>query len=211
MQSKLFRKAALDRLSSPEQLDQMMQITNSKGWLALIALAILLGAAAIWAIFGRIPTTVDVEGILVDSGGTAQASGAPAMEAVIFVPLANAADIIPGLDVEVSPMTIRQAQYGFIRGRIKSVANAVATTDDLHRILGRDELVQTVSAEGIVVEVHVELLPDSTTASGYDWSSQSAAGVQLQVGTPCLATVTIREEAPINSVFPVPSMIWMPQ
>ena len=56
MQSKIFRKAALERLSSPEQLDQLMQITNSKGWLALIALAIILGAALVWAIFGRIPT-----------------------------------------------------------------------------------------------------------------------------------------------------------
>ena len=58
MQSKLFRKAALERLSSPEQLDQLMQITNSKGWVALIALAAILVAALLWAIFGRIPTSV---------------------------------------------------------------------------------------------------------------------------------------------------------
>ncbi len=34
----IFRKVALERLSSPEQLDQLLQVTDPKGWLALGAL-----------------------------------------------------------------------------------------------------------------------------------------------------------------------------
>jgi len=33
----IFRQAALDRLSSPEQLDRLMQVTLPTGWIALVA------------------------------------------------------------------------------------------------------------------------------------------------------------------------------
>ena len=36
MESTLFRKAALERLSSPEQLDTIARLTEPRTWLALI-------------------------------------------------------------------------------------------------------------------------------------------------------------------------------
>ena len=38
----LFRSAALEKLSSPERLDVMMQITRPAAWMALLALGVLL-------------------------------------------------------------------------------------------------------------------------------------------------------------------------
>ena len=37
MKDRLFRKVALERLSSPERLDELMQLTTPGGWLALVA------------------------------------------------------------------------------------------------------------------------------------------------------------------------------
>ena len=65
----IFRKVALERLSSPEQLDQLLQVTNPRGWLALGALGALLLASLTWAIFGSIPTDAGGEGILLRQGG----------------------------------------------------------------------------------------------------------------------------------------------
>lgn len=65
----IFRKAALDRLSSPEQLDQLMQLTRPRAWAALLGLVALLVAAAAWGVLGSIPTRVEGQGILVRSGG----------------------------------------------------------------------------------------------------------------------------------------------
>ena len=67
--SKIFRKVALERLSSPEQLDQLMQVTDPRGWLALIALLMLLAAAMVWGFMGTIPTEASGEGILIRRGG----------------------------------------------------------------------------------------------------------------------------------------------
>jgi HlyD family secretion protein len=65
----IFRKVALERLSSPEQLDQLMQVTDPKGWLALGALGFLLLASLVWGVFGSIPTEAQGEGILLRQGG----------------------------------------------------------------------------------------------------------------------------------------------
>lgn len=68
----VFRKVSLDRLASPEQLDELMQITTPKGWVALLAMTLLLLAALLWGFFGRIPETVHGQGMLVKSGGVLQ-------------------------------------------------------------------------------------------------------------------------------------------
>lgn len=65
----IFRKVALERLSSPEQLDQLMQVTTPKGWLALGGLGALLLTSLAWGIFGSIPTEATGEGILLRRGG----------------------------------------------------------------------------------------------------------------------------------------------
>lgn len=65
----IFRKVALERLSSPEQLDQLMQVTNPRGWLALGAFGAMLVAALTWAVLGSIPTDATGEGILLRQGG----------------------------------------------------------------------------------------------------------------------------------------------
>lgn len=65
----LFRKAALDRLRSPEQLDQAITVTNSANWLALAATGALALLLVAWSIFGQIPVRVQGQGILISSGG----------------------------------------------------------------------------------------------------------------------------------------------
>ena len=65
----LFRKTSLERLSSPEQLDQLMQITTPKSWIALSALGVMLVFAILWSIFGKIPTNVNGVGVLIRPGG----------------------------------------------------------------------------------------------------------------------------------------------
>jgi len=65
----IFRKVALERLSSPEQLDQLLQVTDPKGWLALGALGLLLLTSVAWGVFGSIPTESRGEGILLRRGG----------------------------------------------------------------------------------------------------------------------------------------------
>jgi len=61
---RLFRKAALEKLSSPERLDVMMQVTSPAAWLALAALGAVLLIVIVWGIFGSISMKVWGKGIL---------------------------------------------------------------------------------------------------------------------------------------------------
>ena len=65
----IFRKVALERLSSPEQLDQLLQVTDPKGWMALGAVGAILLAALGWGVWGSIPSEANGEGILLRRGG----------------------------------------------------------------------------------------------------------------------------------------------
>lgn len=68
----LFRKAALDKLASPERLDVLMQVTSPKGWIALWTIAALLVAVVAWSVFGSLPERIDGQGILTGEGGLRQ-------------------------------------------------------------------------------------------------------------------------------------------
>jgi HlyD family secretion protein len=64
----LFRSRALEKLSSPERLDTLMQVTSPNGWLALYTIMALLAGVLVWSIIGSVPTRVDGEGMLIRGG-----------------------------------------------------------------------------------------------------------------------------------------------
>jgi len=69
MAKTIFRKTAIDRLSSPEQLDRLVTVTGAHSWLALTVLLTMLAAAGVWSVTGALPSRVSGNGILIASGG----------------------------------------------------------------------------------------------------------------------------------------------
>lgn len=58
MSEELFRKKSLDKVKSPENLDDYIKVANPGVWLLLISVIILLAGACVWGIFGHIDSTV---------------------------------------------------------------------------------------------------------------------------------------------------------
>lgn len=67
MKRSLFRKSALDRIASLDQLDQTMTVIKPSSLLALISVAIIIGVAVLWGFCGSVPDTVTGTGVLVNS------------------------------------------------------------------------------------------------------------------------------------------------
>ncbi|WP_299674841.1 NHLP bacteriocin system secretion protein [uncultured Dokdonia sp.] len=59
-----FRKSALEKLSTPEKLDQMIKVTGPKAWIALTAITLILVTAIIWSFGGNVKTKLNVVGVL---------------------------------------------------------------------------------------------------------------------------------------------------
>ena len=67
MERKLFRKTSLDRISSPEQLNDYIHVTNPGVWMFLCAVILLLAGICVWGIFGRLETLLSV-GVVTEDG-----------------------------------------------------------------------------------------------------------------------------------------------
>jgi len=66
----LYRKSALERLSSPDQLDKVIRITSPLSWLALAAVTVIIAIVVVWSFVGTIPETITASGMVVVPVGT---------------------------------------------------------------------------------------------------------------------------------------------
>lgn len=53
-QETIFRQKSVDRVSSPEQLDNYLKVTSPSVWLILIGIIIILVGAICWSAFGKL-------------------------------------------------------------------------------------------------------------------------------------------------------------
>jgi len=70
------------------------------------------------------------------------------------------------------------------------------------RVLGSEELVDALAAEGAVIEVRVQLRRDPQTVSGYAWSSGRGPALQLHSGTFCTGRIELRVQRPLSLLLP---------
>ena len=63
MDKQLFRKASIERVSSPEQLNDYVRVSNPGVWTILAAVIVLLIGVCVWGIFGHLETKIATAGM----------------------------------------------------------------------------------------------------------------------------------------------------
>ena len=95
-ESGLFRKSTLERVSSPEQLNEYIKVTNPSLIIMLIGIFTILIAGVVWVCSSGIPKTADLSGVAVtDSSGT--------QKVYCYVPIATSKRISKGMAAQISP------------------------------------------------------------------------------------------------------------
>lgn len=61
--SELFRKKSIERVTSPEQLNDYIRVSNPGVWMILAAVVILLAGVCVWGVFGRLDTKKQASGV----------------------------------------------------------------------------------------------------------------------------------------------------
>ncbi len=196
--SNLFRKVAVERMSSPEQLDQLLKVTTPKSWLALAAVIAFFTVVIVWGYQGELSTKVSGDGVLITSADP----GIQKLEAFLFIPSAKAKEVHPGMAAEISPSTVRREEYGYIKGRVTFVSDYPVTEAALMKLFDNPPLVRLFESTGPVTEIRVEMEEDANTISGFRWSAPRGAPLRLSIGTLCTGDIVTRKQRPISLVFP---------
>ena len=69
MAREIFRKAALERMASPERVDRPTRLVGASGWLILACFLVAISAGGVWALQTEAPIKVRAQGILIDQAG----------------------------------------------------------------------------------------------------------------------------------------------
>ena len=104
----MFRKKALRRLETPEQLDRTLIVIRPMSWLALAVLATAAAAVLYWAIFGQVSTYVQASGIFINRGSK----------------IVDVASLSPGILTEISYRVGDEVKEGQV---LATIANEETT------------------------------------------------------------------------------------
>jgi HlyD family secretion protein len=85
---------------------------------------------------------------------------------------------------------------------VTSIADYPATPAALMRNFQNESLVTALTGSGPVTEVHVQLIADPATGSGYKWSSPLGPPVKLSSGTLCSVQIVTRRQRPVTLILP---------
>jgi hypothetical protein len=150
MSRTLFRKASLESLSSPEQLNDYIKVSNPSIWIVLMAMFILLAVVFVWGFTGSLPTSVHSKGVI--NGG----------KVLGYVDINEAGTIKAGQTVKIQTAS----QKGTMIGNVASVGVVPRSSSEIAADLKSDYLAQALASKGFAIKIDISLgntnLPDNT-------------------------------------------------
>jgi HlyD family secretion protein len=154
---------------------------------------------------GRVLEVVVNTGSMVPAAGrlmTLEALDQP-LESVIYVPAGDGKKIRPGMEVRISPSTVKAEEYGFMIGKVKTVSEFPVTREGLNRVVRNDKMVEELMKAGAPIEVVASPIADASTPSGFKWSSSKGPPTPVFSGTKATGSVVVEQKKPISYVIPV--------
>lgn len=162
MNRKIFRDKALEKLSSPDNINELVSVTSRRSWLALFALAGITFALILWSIFGKLSKTVSGQGILIQAGGIAEVNvlSAGVIDSVfvkegqpvnVGTPIALIAD--PSLEIQVKNLS--NQIYTLEKDSIPNTVLIKQLKDEIRKLRQNPEKISYIlsSYRGKVIEI----------------------------------------------------------
>jgi hypothetical protein len=120
------------------------------------------------------------------------------LQAVVYVPVAQAQALRHGTPVRIAPLSAPSSQYGTIEGNVESVSPYPASPARIALLVGQNQsLEQALSAGGPPIEVVVDLRENSSTKSGLQWTTKLGAPFHIEGGSLFQASFLL----PTHNVF----------
>ncbi|NEO60683.1 MAG: NHLP bacteriocin system secretion protein [Moorea sp. SIO4G2] len=131
-------------------------------------------------------------------------SSSDSLSTVAYFPVGQGKKIKPGMKIYVTPDTVRREKFGSIIGTVSEVSPFPITQQGATKLIGNSTIAENLASKvRPVIEIHGKLQADSSTPSGYAWSSSQGPSLTVTSGTTVTVQVTIEEQTPITLVLPI--------
>ncbi len=142
MANSIFRKQSLDRVNSPEELNDYIKTSTPSVWLIVFAAIILLLSVLVWAFFASLDTTVTLNGVAKNGN------------VICFADSTN--------QIEVGD----EVKIGSVKGKVSAVSQKPVSQQEAETIADTDDYTLyclNLTEWNYIVEVDI----DGTTEDGY--------------------------------------------
>lgn len=121
--------------------------------------------------------------------------------AMLFVPEDQAQSLLPGITVQMSVSAAPAAAFGLLKGTVSSVSPFALNSGQISALVGGDLAAQQYTSFIAPHLVIVELTPDSSTVSGFAWSTEAGPPLKLRSQVSVSATLDVAQQSPISMIF----------
>ena len=125
----IFRRESLDRVASPEKLNDYIRVSSPGVWLMLGALIVIVVCLAVWGFTGTLPVTLTLNGVTEDSAVSC------------FVPVEDLKNDIRGARAQIT-----FPDGTAMSGAVTAVASLPASAEELAAALEKDWLISRLVA-----------------------------------------------------------------
>lgn len=186
-ENEIFRKTSLERISSPEKLNEYIKITNPSLIAILVAIFAILAACCSWIFSGNIPKYMDITGVAVTKSDGNQ-------YIYSYVPISSAKRMSEGMEAQISPDYASREEYGYKQGTIIKVGKEISTYEDLENNFSNPSIVTPIlPTDG---SNFVEIVIDQGK-----WSNEKGESIDITDGSTCNVSVVIGEQKPYKLIF----------
>ena len=135
MQNNLFKKSSMERITSPEKLNDFIQVANPASWMVLgAALALLIGLL-VWGFLGQLTQTAAFNGHVKDG------------VLYCYAPGHLADQLYPGMEADILPQASGENSTA-LRGKILTVSDQPLSFDEAARDITSDYMLSSLGISG---------------------------------------------------------------
>lgn len=205
---------ALESQQATQKEQDLATITNRKKeiqetirLIAQLELQLQKNSQIISDYTGKILEITAKPGQLLEPGGGIGTIAAQELSAklvnVAFLPVSEGKKIKPGMSLQITPSTVKREEFGGMEAKVTNISAFPVTQQGAVSLIGNPDILPGVMSQGPQLAVFTELQPDSSTFSGYRWSSSKGPELKITPGTTTSVRITVEERAPITFVLPI--------
>lgn len=154
-------------------------------------------------ISGRIVEINVSQGTIIREGTTILSVENPdeKLGAIIYIPIGEGKKVKPGMEIDVTPASVKKEETGSLLGLVTSVSAYPVTYEGMMNTLGNEELAK-MFAKVTPYAVMVDFIPDIRKEGEYRWSTGNTSSIQIKSGTLCVGDITVGKKRPISYIIP---------